>query len=311
MTIHTKYRPKSLDEVFGNKHIKECLRSYFETDNRPHAFLFHGQSGTGKTTLARIIGNMAGCNYEDIVEYNIADDRGIDTGREIVQIAKHKPLFGKARMYILDEFHQASTHLQQSLLKILEEPPPHVYFAICTTEPGKIIQTIRGQRCVEFEVQPLTHKQSLKLLNYVVKKENARHITESTIAHIADISGGIPRKMLIFLGKAIAMKDQESVAKLLKVDQDVEVQAIELCRSLIKGESWSKIREIITVLTKQKGTNTPEDIRRMVLGYVNSIALNSNDIDPRTQLIFECFKEPFYNTGKVGLTFACLYVLTS
>lgn len=305
--LHIKYRPKNFDEVIGNKQTVKCLQAMLKKSGHPQVFMFHGKSGTGKTTLARIIAKEVGCNKHSLVEINAADDRGIETGRNILQMVKTSPLFGKARVIILDEAHQMSKDMQGSLLKVLEEPPENTYFIFCTTDPQKVIETIRGQRCTQFEIKPCIKEEIIGLLKDVIKKENAL-LDKEVIEHIAELSEGIPRRALVFLGKIIHLEDKslKAIEKILILEEENK-QAIDLCRALISGKDWSSIKGILKSIVENKPDY--EQIRQMVLGYVSSVALNSGFANKKAMLIYECFKDPFYTAGKAHLIFACLFCL--
>ncbi len=144
MGLDLKHRPKSFDRIIGNEDTVEALESYLTKKDLNHSFLFTGPSGTGKTTLARIVAGELGCEGMDFTEMNSADFRGIDTIRNIRQQMVFPPMEGKNRGWLLDEAHKLSNDAMNSLLKPLEEPPNHVYFFLATTEPQKLITTIRA-----------------------------------------------------------------------------------------------------------------------------------------------------------------------
>src|SRR3972149_5740316 len=125
--LYNDYRPKTLEEVVGHEEIKESLKSLFKENTFPHAFLFSGPSGTGKTTFARIIANMLGGNG-DIIEVNIANTGGVDFVRELNELARRSPLLGNNKVFILDEVQQLTKEGQNAILKLLEDSPKHSYF---------------------------------------------------------------------------------------------------------------------------------------------------------------------------------------
>ena len=171
--LHLAYRPKNFDEIFGNTAVIESLKSIFSRKSDfSHAMLFQGPSGCGKTTLARIVKDLLGCKGSDYTEINASNNRGIDTARLIVDNMKYRPMIpgSKCRVYLLDECHQITGDAANALLKALEDTPAHVYFLLCTTNPGKLLQTIRN-RCMIFEVQSLTDDQLVELLKWVLDCE--------------------------------------------------------------------------------------------------------------------------------------------
>lgn len=309
--FHVAYRPKKLKDFLGNSATKKCIEAMLESPNCPRAYMLVGRSGCGKTTLARIIAKKVGCNRHSILEINAADDRGVETGRSILQMIKIKPLLGEARAIIIDECHRMTRDFQESLLKALEEPPENVYFILCTTDPQKVIETIKGQRCSQFELKPLKDEEIKQILNDVLRK-NSREMPSEIIDYLIEISEGVPRKALVALNKVVHFKDEDRNLKTIKkllAPQEDHNQAIDLCRALISGKEWGTIQGILKSLLIDAKLDNFEQIRQAVLGYVSSVALNSATPNRRAMLIYECFKEPFYTAGKAHLVFACLYVM--
>ena len=148
MSLHIVYRPDKFEEVIGNKITVKTIQNKIHGIEPPHAILLHGPSGCGKTTLGRIISSELGCkiNSNDFNELDIAQLTGVDTAREIRQNMSFLPMESKCRVWLLDEFHKASTSFQNAMLKALEDAPRHVYFILCTTDPEKIIKTVQT-RC--------------------------------------------------------------------------------------------------------------------------------------------------------------------
>tara|TARA_Y100000296_G_C5174678_1_gene259392 strand:+ start:2723 stop:3631 length:909 start_codon:yes stop_codon:yes gene_type:complete len=295
MSLHTQYRPKDFDEVIGNRQIVRSLESLFEHGKlSAHVFLFHGASGCGKTTFARIIANKLECSPTDFIEINAGNNRGIDTAREILKTVHYLPTQGDYKVILFDEVHQATKDFQNALLKVLEDTPQHVYFILCTTEPQKLIATIRN-RCVTYEVESLKSKKMLKLLEDTAEKEKG-NVSTDALTRIINKSDGCPRLALILLEQIIHLPSKEQI-KAIKVFKTQEEKVIELCRAILNKERWEKISKILKGMEEE-----PEHVRRAVLGYMNSVMLNKNN--PHCMLVYLAFKEPFYDTGKAGLTFA-------
>jgi DNA polymerase-3 subunit gamma/tau len=164
MTLYIKHRPTDLIGVKGNEDVVEALKNMLlNKESCPHSFLLSGPTGCGKTTLARIIAAELGCFGSDYKEIDSADFRGIDTIREIGKQCMYKPLESSCRVFVIDECHKMTNDAQNAFLKRLEDTPKHVYFILCTTDPSKLIPTIRG-RCSQFQVKPLSEKVLLRLL---------------------------------------------------------------------------------------------------------------------------------------------------
>lgn len=298
MDLAEKYRPVSFDEMVGNKDQINSLKKQFEKENHPHVFLFTGNFGVGKTTAARICANMLDA---EIMEINSANNRGIDTAREIIEQMQMVPISGKCWAFILDEFARTTSDFQHSLLKPFEDTPGHVYFFLCTTDPQKLLPTVKS-RCVPYHFNTLTEQQIYKVLNRVIEKEGVK-VEDNVLEAIADNCQGSARNALKLLSKVVGVEEAKAL-KIIK-DGDIEEVAIkDLCQGLLKGMSWGKCAGILKGLSDIE----PEKVRYAVIGYMNAVLLNGKQDDNAAQIIYE-FREPFYNTGKAGLTLACYQVL--
>lgn len=301
--LHTKYRPKTFDEMVGNEHVVSCLKEMLERKSRPHVFLLHGEKGTGKTSLAHVIGYELDC--QQIEYYNVANERGVDTAREIIESARYRPFKGHNKLYILDEIQNTGQIFQQSLLNVLEETPDHAYFAICTTNPEKIIATIKD-RCQAFELRALNSKDCASLITSIAKKEK-KSVSEKVIHKIVSLSDGRPRAAIMLLEKFISFGEAGLTSEMMQLEDVVQTQINILCQALMKKAGWSEVKKALKEITAQDTGKDPESIRRMILGYFNAVAMNQDEPNKRLCLLFECFKDNYYNTGKAGLTFSCQY----
>lgn len=298
MNLHLKYRPQTFEEVYGNRDTVEALQNTVQRDDRPHSMLMHGPTGCGKTTLARIVARGLGCNGRDFREVDSADFRGIDTIREMRKQAQFKPLEGPCRVWLLDECHKLSNDAQNALLKALEDTPQHVYYILATTEPHKLIQTIRG-RCSQYQVAPLEDKQMMRLLRHVVKQEGER-LEKKVYEQVAESSEGRPRNALQILNQVLAV-DEGRREEVAKRSEERMAQSIELCRALVQGAGWKKVANLLGAL-KTEGEE-PETLRRTILGYCSSVLLKEEN--HQVAGVMEEFLVPFYDTGWPGLVFAC------
>ena len=298
MSLHLKYRPTSLNKIRGNSDTISILEGMLsDIETCPHSFLFFGESGTGKTTLARILSDRLGCKGSDYREINSADFRGIDTIREIINNSQFKPIEGTCRVWVLDEIHKATTDAQNALLKILEDTPKHIYFVLCTTDPQKLLSTIKG-RCSQFQTKPLSDSQMYGLLRKIVKDENDVLESEVFDQIILD-SLGRPRDALQILEQVLKVAPDRRI-EIAKQSAEQQSQAIELCRALLKRSSWKVVKVILNGLKDQDA----EGIRRLLLAYSQSILLKEeNEMAAR---IIEELWDPLYNVGWPGLVY-CVY----
>lgn len=274
MSLYNKYRPSKLSEIWGNEEMVRCLSAILEKPRKdiPHAFLFVGPAGTGKTTSARILAHELECNGRDLNEINIADFRGIDTAREIRSKMSLLPSFiSKSRVWIMDEIARATVDSQTALLKMLEDPPNHVFFALCTTDPQKLLKTIKS-RCAIFTTQTLETEVLAEGLRKICNKERKR-INKDLLKKIAENAGGHPRTAIVSLDKIIDLSPDQQSTHIDELESE-DAQTIELCRALFKKGSWKKTSAIL------KGLNSePESIRYAVVGYAKAILMkNSNEV---------------------------------
>ena len=260
--LYNDHRPKTLEEVFGHKEIKESLKSLFKEQTFPHAFLFSGPSGTGKTTFARIMANMLNAG-SDIIEINIANTNGVDFIRELNEVARRSPLLGNNKVFILDEVQQLTKEGQNCLLKLLEDSPKYSYFILCTTDQQKLLPTIKN-RCLSYTLKALSNKDIESILVYVTTLEKIE-LLEDVLNLLVYKAEGCPRKALVMLDQIKDVKDFDKVCALLADELDKENEIIDLCRMMIKRPraNWKDL-----VKTFENINIDPEQIRIVVAGYL-------------------------------------------
>lgn len=299
MPLAIDYRPKTFDKVAGNHQTVKALQAILNRERKDiqHAFLLTGPSGCGKTTLARIISEQLGCVGRDYTEVDSGQFRGIDTIRDIRNQMMYKPLEGKVRVWLLDECHQMSKDAMSAMLKALEDAPPHVFFILATTDPEKLLPTIKG-RCAQFEVQPLDQDEMTDFLSTICRKERKR-VPADVLKQISRDSMGSCRNALQVLDKIIDL-DPEDMKVVAEQEASKENQVIDLCRALMKREKWPVVTQILKGLEKED----PEKVRLSVMGYASTVALNEKDAS-KAYLILDVFKDPTYNNGRAQLVWAC------
>ena len=281
--------------MIGNTSTVLTLKNMFERKTLPHTLLFHGPSGCGKTTLARIVKKELGCGDIDFQELNCSDFRGIDTIREIRQNMMLSPINGPCRIWLLDEVHQMSPAGMNAALKIFEDTPSHVYFLLCTTDPQKLIKTIRT-RCCEMPVEHLVSRDIMLLLKRVSKREEIE-LDDDVAEDIVDACEGSARSALVMLDKIKNIPKEQRAEAITKQGEE-QREGIELCRALIQRKTWRDVTKILKGLKAD-----PEKIRWSVMGYCKAILLKEkNNV---AYHVLTCFEEPFYDSKENGLVGAC------
>jgi len=301
MSLYNEVRPTSFKQVKGNTDIISTLENMLANKTTfPHAVLFHGETGSGKTTLARIVKDSLGCVGGDYMEMDSAQFNGVDTIRDIRLNMGYSPLEGDVRVWVLDEVHRLTAQAQDAALKMLEDTPPHVYFILCTTEPNKLAAAVRN-RCSQFQLKPLSDPQMIGLLKATAKVKK-QVIEEDVLNQIVTDSLGRPRDALQIL-EQVLQTDPDKRLSIAKKTAEQQSQVIELCRVLIGNGSWKQVSSILVGLKDQE----PEGIRRMVLGYCQSVLLKAEN--NQAAAIMEVFWEPMYNIGFPGVVFNCYKII--
>lgn len=299
--LYKEFRPNGFADVVGQDSAIKVLTDFGKQKRMPHSIMFTGPSGCGKTTLARIVRQKLKCADIDFFELNCADFRGIDLVREIRSRINAAPLQGPCRIYLIDEMHQMTSQAQDALLKLLEDTPKHVYFFLCTTDPGKLKTAIKT-RCTEIKVSLLDAKKMRIVLDGVAKKID-KPLDDEVADKIIKLSDGSPRKALVLLDSVIGMGNPEEQLSSLEAN-DSEAEGIEICRLLLrKNVKWG---DVAPKLKQYKGE--VEQLRWMILSYFKNVLLSGKDTDLCYRVIC-AFRDPFYDSKDAGLCAACYEVV--
>lgn len=302
MELYKKYRPKTFDEMIGNEATLSSLKTMIANDRLPHTILFSGPSGCGKTTLARICANELGCTDNDISELNMSHKelRGIEGANQITSNIGYKSLSGNKRILILDEVDQMTSDAQKLMKKVLEDTPSHVWFFLCTTRPEKLIRDIIT-RSTQVQVELINSRVLATYMRTLAELEGKK-LNASIARRIAESSDGSVRKAVVFLQQVLEVSEEQQDSLVNRITMEDNAEVIELCRALMNKGNWNNVANMLKSLKEE-----PESVRYAVLGYYNSVLLNSGN--PRAGEIILRFSEPFYNSGKAGLTLSCWEVM--
>jgi len=281
MALHTKHRPTTFKTVIGNKAVVRSIESTLRDGEDVHAWLFSGPSGVGKTTISRIVAKHLGATASGVFEWNIANLRGVDTIRELEEKSKFRVPGSPVSVYILDECHQMTTPAQNMLLKSLEDPPRHVYFLLCTTEPEGMISTIRT-RCLEYKLDALSDSDIRLVVTSVARKENIT-LGEGVLDLIVSSALGSARLALVMLAKCATVGDSldEAIPLVRGSIQDLELTGpIDLASKFIdlmygkRQTPWGVLVELLKSRVLRKRVSV-KDFKMALLGVLGRIILHS------------------------------------
>ena len=221
--LYRKFRPDNFEDVKGQEHIVTTLKNQIKHNRIGHAYLFCGTRGTGKTTIAKILGKAVNCenpvdgnpcgecrscraisvgNSMNLIEIDAASNNGVDNIREIREEVQYSPAEGKYKVYIIDEVHMLSIGAFNALLKTLEEPPAYVIFILATTEAHKIPITILS-RCQRYDFKRISIDTIAARLTELMEIENI-HVEERAIRYVAKAADGSLRDALSLLDQCLA-----------------------------------------------------------------------------------------------------------
>lgn len=311
-----KWRPQSFEQIVGQESLVRAIKNAISSGKIPHAFLFSGVRGVGKTTTARIIAKALNCknpvdlepcnhcpscediisgNSLDVMEIDGASNRGIDNIRQIRDTVGYMPIAGKYKIYIIDEVHMLTNEASNALLKTLEEPPDHVIFILATTEAHKVLPTIKS-RCQHYVFKKIPAKTIIQLLKQICDKEKIKY-SEEGLYQIATAADGSMRDAESIFDQAVLYSEgnisEDNVANLIGIpDTAYYYRIIEAVQS---GDSVEMLRAVNDYI------NQVGDIKLFIKGFLMFLktALLVKKLPPDDELIdltaakYQKFKSQF------------------
>lgn len=246
-----KYRPDDLSEIVGQDAVVESLQSLLSKPEKPHSYMFMGPTGTGKTSLARILAKELGCVSSGLIEIDAAKNSGIDNFREICDLMRFRALGSDVKVAIIDEAQNIRSDTWDSLLKSIEEPPSYFYWIFCTTEPERIKSSIKN-RCTRYPLK-LVEYELLRLRVYFVALqeyglEEADYRIDLAVAYAA----GCPRQALNNLEIVMSVEDRDQSESLLLLESmnGEDGNMAEVAKLMIgSAPTWNQFYDLLQTLT--------------------------------------------------------------
>ena len=290
-----KYRPTAFEAVLGQDNVVASLKEIIEKDNKlPSTILFHGPSGVGKTTLARICAKAIGCLDSNIIEINAAKFTGVEDMREATELSGFMSL-GSSRVFILDEAQRLSKQAFDSLLKFLEEPIKGTSWIFCSTEPTKIPKNIKT-RCHIYELKKVEASKIRDLLSRISDTEKF-NVDKQILTYIAMKAEGSPRQAIKFLDMSRGLP-LDKVRELIKAKgpEEGSPEIVKLCQIIVSRRPFLEALEALKAI--EGFTN--ESIRITVLAYLTKCVYGSKSVDNTKYLLqaISAFSSPYIEYEK-------------
>ena len=299
--LNIRYRPRFFKDVIGHGRIIEILENTIKTEHIPQQILFSGGSGLGKTTLGRIYasavlclssftergsgepcGTCASCvmvasnNHPDLIEFDAASNGGKEEIKEIALKAQLVPLIGSRKVYIIDEAHGLSGAGGQAFLKLLEEPPSHIIFILCTTDPEKMLSTNRS-RCVEFKLMQPTATEKLTFIKMILLAEEVSMNDDDLLMLINNSDPA--------LGVRGAVSNLSKYINIMKLDKEIQLAEIleipseEIILNMVASIKAKDVQGVITKFEYLGQMYASSVIRRsLIMILKNNIADDTNNL---------------------------------
>lgn len=262
MSLATKYRPRTLDEVISQGSIVKILTRQIENNQIKNAYVFSGASGCGKTTSARAFASAINKGQGSPIEIDGASNNGVDNIKAIIKSASERALDSEYKVYIIDEAHALTNASWQALLKTLEEPPMYTIFIFCTTDPQKIPATILN-RVMRFNFNRISSRQIKERLMYICKQEGFTDYEESC-DYISRICNGEMRAGIAYLEKCA---DYDTRITIDNVLQAIGNYSYDIFFDLLNSIIDAKEAEVLSMI--EEVYNSGNDLRLFVEQFLS------------------------------------------
>ena len=287
--LYRKLRPQTLSAVIGQQHIVRTLKNQLKNDRIPHAYLFSGTRGTGKTSTAKIFAKAVNCkspiNFEpcnscdsctsvnsgrsmNVIEIDAASNNSVDNIRELREEVRYPPTDAKYKVYIIDEVHMLSAGAFNALLKTLEEPPSYIIFILATTDPQKIPVTIHS-RCQRFDFKRIMANDMQLVLKQYMQEENIA-VDDDALRYICELSDGAMRDALSILDHCIAFYFEETITleKVIDIVGSVDKEIFFRMTNLLNNCKSQSVLELIEEIVAN-GRDISQFVAELILHFRN------------------------------------------
>jgi len=275
-------RPQTFDDLVGQKHMVELIRRHM-SKRPPSAWMFIGESGAGKTTVARILATSLQCKHQsefgspcdpcrkgrakfDVVEVNAAEASGVSEVESVITGAYYTPKPpSQYRVYIFDECQNLSKAAQSCLLKYTEDSPKSTVWIFCTTAPGSILRTLR-RRCLTYTIPSLGMKGVEALVKRTIEHAKEKKTSEPLVEALLEAGVTSPGFIVLAVEKYLAGESPEKAAQ---VGLDSSLDTLRVCRAVVKGD-WESVRQALFAANPEDG----RALRASMGGYLKSMLLD-------------------------------------